>query len=182
MDGTLVELNLPFDEIRRILNIKGFILESILQLDGEEREEKFNVLRKFEIEASMNARLMSNAKEILEKIGEAGLKKGVVTRNCRKSVEIVTNRFGLDFDFVVTREDSEPKPSPIPILKALKMAKSKPEKSLTIGDFKFDLIAGKAAGTRTALLLTKRNREMAKDFVHLADYIIENLIELEKFI
>lgn len=183
MDGTLVELNLPFDKIRKSLDIHGkFILESIMQLDEAEREKKLEILKQFEIEAAKRTNLMPYAKDVLEKIDSLGLKKGIVTRNCRESVEIIANRFGLDFDFIITREDAEPKPSPTPILLALKMAKSKPEKSITIGDFKFDLMAGKAAGTKTALILTERNRIMAKDFLHLADYVIESLIELRRFL
>jgi len=183
MDGTLVELNLPFDEIRKSLDIRGkFILESIMQLDEDEREKKFEILKQFEIEAAKRTNLMPYAKDVLEKIDSLGLKKGIVTRNCRESVEIIANRFGLDFDFIITREDAEPKPSPRPILLALRMAKSRPERSITIGDFKFDLMAGKAAGTKTALILTERNRIMAKDFLHLADYVIESLIELRRFL
>ncbi len=183
MDGTLVELNLPFDEIRKTLDIRGrFILESIMHLDEDERQKKFEILKQFEIEAAKRTRLMPHAKDILDKIDSLGLKKGIVTRNCRESVEIIAERFGLDFDFIITREDAEPKPSPAPVLMALKMANSRPEKSITIGDFKFDLMAGKAAGTKTALLLTERNRIMAKDFLHLADYVLRSLIELEKFL
>jgi HAD superfamily hydrolase (TIGR01509 family) len=183
MDETLVELNLPFDEIRRSLDIHGrYILESIMQLDEDEREKKFEILKQFEIEAAKRTRLMPYAKDVLEKIDSLGLKKGIVTRNCRESVDIIANRFGLDFDFIITREDAEPKPSPAPILLALKQAKSKPEKSITIGDFKFDLIAGKSAGTKTALVLTERNRTMARDFVHLADFVLNSLIELKRFL
>ncbi len=179
LDGTLIELNLDFEEIRRALGIKNkYILESILKFKDEERRRKLEVLKEFEIRAALNAKLTPHAKEVLDMLEELGLKKGVVTRNCRESVEIVMERFGLNFDFVITREDAKPKPSPEPILLALKMAKSKPERAVVVGDYVFDLIAGRKAGTKTALLLNGRNREFAK----MADFVLRSLKEIENLI
>ncbi len=179
LDGTLIELNLDFEEIRRTLGIKDrYILESILRFKDEERRRKLEVLKEFEIRAASNAKLTPHAKEVLDMLEELGLKKGVVTRNCRESVEIVVERFGLNFDFVITREDAKPKPSPEPILLALKMVKSKPERAVVIGDYVFDLIAGRKAGTKTALLLNGRNREFAK----MADFVLRSLKEIENLI
>jgi HAD superfamily hydrolase (TIGR01549 family) len=125
---------------------------------------------------------MPYAREIIEKLDELGLKKGVVTRNCRESVNIILKRFDLKFDFVITREDAEPKPSPKPIQLALKLTKSEPSESITVGDFKFDLIAGKKAVTKTALVLTERNRCMIHEFIHLADYVLHSLKDIEKLL
>ncbi len=179
LDGTLIELNLDFEEIRRALGIKErYILESILKLEGEERRRKLEILKEFEIRAASNAKLTPHAKEVLDKLEELGLKKGVVTRNCRESVEIVVERFGLKFDFVITREDAKPKPSPEPILLALKLAKSEPERAVVIGDYVFDIMAGKRAGTKTALLLNGRNREFAR----MADFVFRSLKDVEDLI
>ena len=58
MDGTLTHLNLPFDEIRRALGIRErFILESILKYKGKKRDEKTEMLKKFEIEAAKTVSL-----------------------------------------------------------------------------------------------------------------------------
>ncbi len=179
LDGTLIELNLDFDEIRRTVGVRDrYILEAILRLDEDERREKLEILKDFEIRAASTAKLMPYAKEVLRLLDDLGLKKGIVTRNCRESVEIVINRFGLDVDFVITREDAKPKPSPEPILLALKLARSKPDTAVVIGDYKFDLIAGRKAGTKTALLLNERNRE----FINLADYVLKSLKEIEKLL
>ncbi len=179
LDGTLIELNLDFDAIRRALGIRDrYILEAILRLDGNLRRQKLEILKEFEIRSALTANLMPHAKDVLRLLEDLGLKKGIVTRNCRESVEIVIDRFGLEFDFVITREDAKPKPSPEPIILALKLAGSKPESSIVIGDYKFDLIAGKRAGTKTALILNERNRE----FVHLADYVLHSLKDIEKLL
>ncbi|HDD36235.1 MAG TPA: HAD family hydrolase [Archaeoglobus veneficus] len=183
LDGTIVELNLPFDEIRREIGIKDrFILESIAKMDEEKRKRCFEILEKFEVKAAKKTKLVDGAEEIFKLIEKMDLKKGIVTRNCRKSVDVIIKKFNLDFDFVVTREDAEPKPSPEPIQLALKIAKTRAKESITVGDFKFDLIAGKLAGTKTALILHQKNRELAKDFLHLADFVFENFKELKKLI
>ena len=183
LDGTLVEFNLDFDEIRKVLNIKGkYVLESLMRLDEEVRMKKMEKLKEFEINAAKKARLIQNADHILNLLEKNGYRKGIVTRNCRESVEIILSRFGINLDFVITREDSEPKPSPAPVFMAIQLAGSRPERSIMIGDYKFDMIAGKNAGVKTVLLLTEKNRQKAEEFIHLADYVIEGLDELEKFI
>jgi len=179
LDGTLIELNLDFDNIRRALGIGDrYILEAILKLDKDTRRQKLEILKEFEIRAALTAKLMPYAREALRLLDDLGLKKGIVTRNCRESVEIVIDRFGLELDFVITREDAKPKPSPEPVLLALKLAGSKPERSIVIGDYKFDLIAGRRAGTKTALVLNERN----KGFSYLADYVLYSLKDIEKLL
>ncbi|HID43611.1 MAG TPA: HAD family hydrolase [Archaeoglobaceae archaeon] len=183
LDGTLVEFNLDFDEIRKVLNIREkYVLESLMRLDEETRNKKMQKLKELEIEAAKRAKPIPFAEYILIKLDENGYKKGIVTRNCRESLDVVLSRFDFKLDFFITREDAEPKPSPAPVLLAIKKAKSSPERSILIGDYKFDLMSGKSAGIKTVLLLTEKNRENAGEFMHMADYIIESLDEIEKFI
>lgn len=183
LDGTLIEFNLPFDRIRKEIGIKKrFILESIMEMDGERKKRALEVLKRYEIESAKEARPMYFASELLEALEREGILKGVVTRNSRESVKIVSERFGFKFDFVITREDTEPKPSPKPIILALKMFDIKPRRALTVGDFLFDLMAGKKAGTKTALILTPKNKEMTREFYTYADYVFKSLKELAKFV
>jgi phosphoglycolate phosphatase-like HAD superfamily hydrolase len=58
----------------------------------------------------------------------------------------------------------------------------KPENAITVGDFIFDLIAGKEAGTKTALILNDKNRGMLESFKSYADYIFDSLKELAEFL
>ena len=183
MDGTLTYLNLPFDEIRKALRIKErFILESILKLKGRKREEKFKILKRFEIEAARTAKINDGVVDVMDFLEKKGITKGVVTRNCLESVKIFSKRFGITFDYIVSRESTLPKPSPLPMVRAILEANSTPDKSISVGDFKFDLIAGKLARTRTVLLITERNRSMISEFVDLTDYTIANLRQLRGII
>lgn len=179
LDGTLIELNLDFEAIRRAIGIRGrYILESLFELSEDERKRGIEILKEFEIRSAMTAKLMPHAKEILDLLGDLGIKRGIVTRNCRESVEIVVDRFGLDLDFVITREDAKPKPSPEPIHLALRMVKSYPSRAIVVGDYKFDIIAGKLAGTKTALILNDRNRIYAS----MADYVLRSLKDVERLL
>ena len=183
LDGTLIELNIPFDEIRRKLGIEQrFILESIMaEKDENRRKEMFMVLEEYEIRSAMAAKPAFYARELLSALDGKAI-KGVITRNSRKSVELISKRFGFKFDFIIAREDGEPKPSPQPVKLALNKFNVEPSRALMVGDFLFDLLAGKEAGVKTVLIVTEKNREMAKSFIQYADYVFESLKELAEFL
>jgi len=147
--------------------------------DVQRRQEMFRILESYELKCVMKARPAYYAVELVNGLDVI---KGVITRNSRRSAEIVAERLGFNFDFIIGREDAEPKPSPQPLILALKMFDVKPSRALMVGDFLFDILSGKAAGAKTALILTERNKEMAKSFIHHADYVFESLKELADFL
>ncbi len=183
LDGTLIELNIPFDEIRDRLGIKDrFILEAIMaEEDVERREEMMKVLEDYEIKSAVSAKPAFYAKELLERLDGKAV-RGVVTRNSRRSVEIVAKRLGFKLDFIIGREDAPPKPSPEPLKFVLRSFDVEPSRALMVGDFLFDMLSGKQAGMKTALIITERNREMAKSFIQYADYVFVSLKELAEFL
>ncbi len=183
LDGTLIELNIPFDEIRDRLGIKDrFILEAIMaEEDVKRREEMMKVLEDYEIKSAVSAKPAFYAKELLERLDGKAV-RGVVTRNSRRSVEIVAKRLGFKLDFIIGREDAPPKPSPEPLKLVLRSFDVEPSRALMVGDFLFDMLSGKQAGMKTALIITERNREMAKSFIQYADYVFVSLKELAEFL
>ena len=183
LDGTLIELNIPFDEIRNRLGIKDrFILEAIMaEEDVKRREEMMKMLEDYEIKSAVSAKPAFYAKELLESLDGKAV-RGVVTRNSRRSVEIVAKRLGFKLDFIIGREDAPPKPSPEPLKLVLKNFDVEPSRALMVGDFLFDMLSGKQAGMKTALIITERNREMAKSFIQYADYVFVSLKELAEFL
>ncbi len=184
LDGTLVELNIPFDLIRERLGIRNrFILETILEeKDEKRREEMLKILEEFEIKSAEKAKLSFYAKELLDFLRRSGITYGVVTRNSRKSVEIIAKRFSLQFDFVISRSDAKPKPSDEPIRFLVEKFGVKSEEVLVVGDFLFDLIAGKNAGAKTALIVHEKNKGMVESFKLYADYVFQSLRELAEFL
>ncbi len=184
LDGTLIELNLPFDEIRRALGIeKKFILETIMEEKNEQRKkEMLRILEEFEVRSAFEAKAAYFAPELLEALEIAGIVKGVITRNSRKSVDIVVERLGFNFDFIITREDAAPKPSPEPVKLAMRLFDVEAEKCLMVGDFLFDLLAGKRAGAKTALIITEKNSSMVNSFIQYADFVFRSLREHAEFL
>ncbi len=102
---------------------------------------------------------------------------GIVTSNAKDHLLDVLKRFDLEnsFDVIVgNREASTPKPSPIPILKALELLDYKDkEKVVYIGDALNDALAAINAGVKPILL------DRLHEFGELKDYkIINSLNEI----
>lgn len=103
---------------------------------------------------------------------------GIVTSNARLHVLDVLKRFGLEnsFDVIIgNREASTPKPSPIPILTAIKTLNYNGDKKKIayIGDAINDALAASAAEVSPILL------DRLHEFAHLKQYkIINSLDEL----
>ncbi len=184
LDGTLVEFNIPFELIREKLGIKErFILERIMEEKDEKKKlEMLRILEDFELESAKNAKLAFYALELLNFLRKSEIIHGIVTRNSRRSVEVIAKKFNLKFDFIVSRDDAKPKPSDEPIRILMSRFGVKGDETLVVGDFLFDLLAGKRAGARTALIVHSRNLGMLKSFKPYADYIFYSLKELAEFL
>ncbi len=184
LDGTLVEFNIPFELIREKLGIKErFILERIMEEKEEKKKlEMLRILEDFELESAKNAKLAFYALELLNFLRKSGIIHGIVTRNSRRSVEVIAKKFNLKFDFIISRDDAKPKPSDEPIRILMSRFGVKGDETLVVGDFLFDLLAGKKAGARTALIVHSRNLGMLKSFKPYADYIFYSLKELAEFL
>ena len=87
------------------------------------------------------------------------LKTAVLTRNSRSSAQIVFDKHQIEFDAVICREDAPPKPSPEPVFKIARMLDVQPERSLMVGDYKFDVMSGNRAGATTVFLTNGREVE-----------------------
>ncbi len=74
------------------------------------------------------------------------------------------------------------KPQPMLLQEALRLLGSQPEETVMIGDgLETDILAGKAAGTQTLLLLSgKDSRESLKKTTLQPDYVYENLVSVMK--
>jgi len=108
---------------------------------------------------------------------ERGLKSGLVTRNSRKSVDVVLGSLGVRFDAVVSREDAPPKPAPDPVLLACRRMGVEPAAAMFVGDFEFDLLAGRRAGVTTVLLRSPALRSSER-----ADLAVDSLTELRRWL
>jgi pyrophosphatase PpaX len=102
------------------------------------------------------AQLFPLARQLIEHCRAHGLQTALVTSSPRVPVLEVLDRLGLTqlFDFVICGDDvTNYKPHPEPLLAALAALQRTPAEAIMIGDSHVDVLAGKAAGTRTALYL-----------------------------
>ncbi len=179
MDGVVVRQRLDFPAIKREIfgDTEGFILERMEQLGPQERARAEAILERHEALAAAKAEAMDGFLPFWRWMADRGLKRGLVTRNSRKSVEVVLDRLTLGFDAVVTREDAPPKPAPDPVLLACRGMGVVPAEAMFVGDFELDLLAGRRAGVMTVLL-----RSPAFSFSERADLTIDSLAELRAWL
>jgi HAD superfamily hydrolase (TIGR01509 family) len=155
MDGTLTHAVHDFDEIRRALGLPESrpILESIELLPVEERVYLYQHLFEIELELARGATAQPGARALLERLCEQGRRLGVLTRNSEQLAHVTLAACGLDDlfepDFVIGRERCAPKPDPAGILLLMESWGVTSEQVVMVGDYLFDLEAGRGAGTMT---------------------------------
>ncbi len=160
-DGTLtVPGTLDFHQIRQALGIPENkpVLEFIDQLtDAHQIADLHKQLATFEMDGARRSKPNPGIETLVSTLKERQIPLGIFSRNSRQAIMHAFNHFKsltpADFQFVITRDDDMPyKPNPDPLLWAAKEFGVAPENMLMVGDFKFDLEAGRAAGCPTALL------------------------------
>ncbi len=166
LDGTLVEFNIPVEEVKKKLGINGSILEEIMK--REDGWECLTVLEKHEIDCARRSRLHSGVKELFEFFEENGIYTALYTRNSMKSVEINIKRHGLRFDFIFTRED-EIKPSPLPVIYAMGEVGAEKDDTILIGDYYFDYLTARNSGIEFWLYESDKALEALKKFRFVPD-------------
>jgi HAD superfamily hydrolase (TIGR01549 family) len=177
LDGTLTRPFLDFHRIRAAIGLGEPLLEAMLALpDGPARDRAFATLEAFEREAAERSELNDGAREVLDLLRRRDIPAGLVTRNSRDSARTTLAKHGLPFEIVMTRDDAPPKPRPEPLLRICEFFRVAPTDALMVGDFRLDVVAGKAAGTRTALLTNGRPASWLPEAP--PDHLIEGLLDL----
>lgn len=158
LDGTLVDSGLDFDLMRREMKLpaKQPILEALAHLSEPRRSECRAIMERHEREGAERATLMPGVAELMRALDERNLRRGVFTRNGREAAFLTLNRLGLRFDTIVARDDAPPKPDPTGIWKICESWELRPDEVCMVGDYRFDIEAGRNAGARTACYAARR--------------------------
>jgi HAD superfamily hydrolase (TIGR01509 family) len=178
LDGTITQPYFDFDAIREEMGLtkdSGPVLESMEKMAPEQRRQAEKILHFHEERAVTESRLNPGARQALDAIHEAGIKIGVLTRNRRQNVLSIAHKHSLQFDAIVDREDGPVKPDAFGVLQICRQFGVKPEETLVVGDYLFDILSAKAAGAIAALLA---NHKKADEFVQYADFRINNFDEI----
>lgn len=156
------------------LNIENHVLEKV-------RQEFYKNYLKTSL---IKTKPFPETEKILQYLFSKNFKLAVVTSTPKMPVKRDLERFNLKkyFKAIITRDDVQNyKPSPEMIFKALNILKVKNSESLIVGDSPMDVQAGKAAGIKTAVVVTglcsKRRLEKENP-----DFILKNLLELKKIL
>jgi len=176
LDGTLTSLEVCFDGLRQTLNLpaKTAVWEAIVTMPADERRRAEAILEEVEISGARRCTLMPNAREMLATLAKWQIPTAVLTRNCRQAMELALSRNGLHFVATVARGDAEMKPHPDGVEKLARQLGVAPKRCLVVGDFVFDIDAGRNAGAATALYWPRE--KPLPTFADRADHLIHDLL------
>lgn len=119
-------------------------------------------------------------KDVLFQLKNLGYRLAIVTSKNKVNTVKALNYFGLEglWNTIVSSDDCQHhKPHPEPVLKALQLMEIKPIEALFIGDSPYDILAGKAAGVKTAGITWGTTSK--EDLLAMQpDFMLENLNDL----
>jgi HAD superfamily hydrolase (TIGR01549 family) len=175
-DGTITKPILDFDAMRAEIGIpSGPILEAMEHMDAAGRRRAEEVLERHERHAARHATLQEGAVDVLATCRSKDHPVAILTRNSRATLDYVLTDHGIVVDAVRTREDGPIKPSPEPVLSICEEVSADPRRSWMVGDYLFDILSGKSAGTKTVLMV---GDNPMPDYADQADHVIRRLAEL----
>jgi len=175
LDGTITQPYFDFDAIREEIGLardSGPLLESMEKMTPQQRQKAEKILYNHEEKAVIESKLNSGAKHTLSRLRASGIHIGILTRNQRANAHAIASKHNLQFDAVIGREDGPAKPDAFGVLQLCRQFGVKPQETLVVGDYLFDLLCAKAAGACAVLLA---NHHQADDFAEHADFCIENI-------
>ncbi len=181
LDGTITKPFLNFNAIRKEMGITTPepILEAMEKMNDAERQEAHRILTRHEQAALEQSQLNAGADETLDKLRQAGIKIGVLTRNIRANAKIIEQKHNLKFDAIIDRNDGPVKPDGFGVKKLCEMFGVLPTEAIVVGDYLFDLLSARAAGAKSVLI---KNHHKADEFVCEADFVIDKIPELLEII
>lgn len=155
LDGTLTEPVHDFALIRQRLHIPegADILAHVAGLPEPLRTEKTQQLDALEHFYALQARPAKGVVALITQLAAQGCLFGIVTRNTRPFAQLSLDAIGVGDYFpietIIGRDEAQPKPDPQGIEALLNLWQVSASNVLMVGDYKYDLLAGRAAGCRT---------------------------------
>jgi HAD superfamily hydrolase (TIGR01549 family) len=183
MDGTLVDSKINFPAIYEALKIKpgSSIIEHVNSLPEAQREAALATVHFHEEEGARLSKPIPDAFALVEELARRNVNMGIFTLNSRAIALKTLQLHQLPIPLLISRDDAKPKPDPEGLLKICEHYSTSQEKALYVGDYKYDLVAGKNANIKTALFSpTAPNFDTAHaylQFTHfdeLAQYLFQN--------
>lgn len=146
---------LPYELVRSHVSngAMGLIRLGFARASDTERDRLHrDYLERYEKALCVGSTLFPGLSELLDRLDADGCPWGVVTNKPRRMTEPLLEQLGLNERIAATVSGDtlpERKPHPAPVLLACKMMDVAPARTLYAGDAERDIVAGRAAGTRT---------------------------------
>ncbi|MBM3859227.1 MAG: HAD family hydrolase [Verrucomicrobia bacterium] len=176
MDGTLTTMCFDFDKIKAEANVGDVdLLDHLDAVRGAEQARLMRIIVKYEKQAAARTKLNRGARTVLRGLRQRRLPAALLTRNSRRSVDLVCGRLSLEFDISFSREDGPHKPSPEPIRRIARCWGTKPGKLLMVGDYKWDVLCARNAGARSAVFV---EGSVLPPWAKDAEFVIHRLTEV----
>ena len=180
MDGTLTVAVHDFSSFKERHGLPSDqpILEAMASLPPARVAALSEALEAWELELARTARPAPGAAELLRDLTHRGARLGLLTRNSHEVARITLSAARIDHFFeveaILGRTCAPPKPSPAGIRRLLGHWGTTPQEAVRVGDYRFDIEAGRAAGLTTILV----GREGAPADGWGADHVYADLVGL----
>ena len=180
LDGTLTVSAHDFEHMRRELGLapQAPILEALQAMSESKAAPLWEMLNELEFYYAGKASVMQGAKELLQKLHANGRQLAILTRNTMPVVKHTLEACKIDhffpLDHILDRDSCIPKPSPDGVERLLKFWQADADDTVMVGDYLYDLEAGKAAGVATIHVDTRGD----VDWSEFTDIRVEELGEI----
>ncbi len=184
MDGTLTISQHDFAYIRKKLGLPQAvpILEALNAMPLQQAEPLWEMLNDLELYYAGNATIMHGVRPVLERLYARGAQLAILTRNTMPVVKLTLQACGIDHFFpqhhLLDRDSCKPKPSPEGVHHLLQLWGAEPEDAVMVGDYLYDLQAGKGAGVTTIHI----DPEGMFAWPEMSDICIREFAEIEDYI
>lgn len=135
--------------------------------EGPTRDRMLSIMHRHELLGADAAVLIEGVAEFLSHLKERAILTAILTRNSREITERTLNRLQLDFSIIVSRDDAPPKPDPAGVRMIGRSWNLQPSEMIVIGDYVYDLHAGRNAGCRSVLFAPSEIPAFASDADHV---------------
>ncbi len=184
LDGTLTESAHDFEHMRRELGLDPQvpILEALHAMPEAEAAPLWETLNELEFYYAGKATIMCSAKELLQRLYDDGRQLGILTRNTMPVVKHTLEACAIEhffpLDHILDRDACIPKPSPDGIQRLLRFWQADADDTVMVGDYLYDLEAGRGAGVATIHLDTRGD----VDWSEFTDIRVERLCEIIEYL
>ncbi len=184
LDGTLTVSAHDFEHIRRELGLapETPILEALHAMPEVEAAPLWELLNELEFYYAGKASVMQGAAELLQKLHDDGRQLAILTRNTMPVVKHTLEACRLEHFFplehILDRDSCIPKPSPDGVKRLLDFWQADAGDTVMVGDYLYDLEAGKGAGVVTIHVDTRGDVDWPK----YTDIRVEGLGEIINYL